>query len=117
ARSTMRGDLGQSVFARGGGDARGVDALGIVAEGVEQRGGGEGVDQPRDAAADGVNALHGRARERVARAAGHADAMLDVRDRLVERERAEAVAKADALPQRRVVRAVETRLQLGLADE
>src|SRR5204862_8174602 len=103
ARSTMHDLLGrgEAMLAGGGSDARGVDALRVVAEGVQQRGGGQRVDQARDAAAHGVDALHRRPREGVSSAAGDADAMLDVVDRLGPRERAEAVAKADALAQRR----------------
>src|SRR2546430_5605908 len=66
-RSTMYRLLHEAVLARRGDDARGVDALGIVAEGLQKRGGGEGVDQARDAAAYDVDALHRVMVERVAR--------------------------------------------------
>src|SRR5205085_5895180 len=62
-RSTMdvvdplifRWNLAQAVLAGGGGNARCVDRLGVVAEGVEQCRGGQGVEHARDAAADGVH--------------------------------------------------------------
>src|SRR3954470_24113204 len=55
-RSTMkvvdplifRWHFAQTVLACGGGNARGVDRLGVVAEGVEQRGRGEGIEPARD---------------------------------------------------------------------
>src|SRR2546430_1855800 len=94
-RSTM---CLQPMLARRGDDALRVDRLGVFAERVEQRRRGEGVDQPRDPAARGVDLLHGRAAERVPRAAADADAMLDVLDRLFERQRSEAVAHAAPAP-------------------
>src|ERR1051326_2812136 len=113
-RSTMRL---QPVLVRGGGDALRIDRLRVLAERVEQRRRGERVDQPRDPAAGRVNLLHRRAAERVARAAADAHAMLDVRDRLLQRQRPEAVAQADALPQRRVGGTVDARFELRLSDE
>src|SRR4051794_18495838 len=124
-RSTMnvvdplifRRHFAQTVLACGVGNALGVDRFGVVAEGVEQRGRGEGIEHARDAAADGVHGPDRVRGERIPRAAGYADAVLDVQHRLVERQRAEAITHPDSLAQRRVVRAVETRLQLRLADE
>src|SRR4051794_32028134 len=124
-RSTMdvvdplifRRHFAQTVLACGSGNARGIDRLGVVAEGVEQRGCGEGVEHARDAAADGVHGADCVRGEGISRAAGHADAVLDVQHRLFERQRAEAITHPDPLAKRRVVRAVETRLQLRLADE
>src|SRR5205085_6146677 len=84
-RSTMRVLRRHAVFARGGVDAGGIDRRRVFAEGVEERGRGEGVDQARDAAAQRVNLHHRFAAERIARAAGDADAMLDVFERLVLR--------------------------------
>src|SRR6185436_530914 len=95
-RSTMRGL--HAVLAGGAGDARGVDGLGVLAEGVEERGGGEGVDQAGDAAAEEVDLFHRVEVEWIPGAAGDADAMLDVLDRLRERKRAERVTHPDALP-------------------
>src|SRR5215213_1355597 len=64
-RSTMRGGL-HVVLSGGGRDARGIDRLGVFAEGVEERGRGQGIDQARNAAADGVDLFHRLAAERVA---------------------------------------------------
>src|SRR3954451_17113306 len=80
-RSTM--DL-HSMLARRGRDARRVDRRSVFAEGIEQRRRGEGVDQARDAAADDVDLRHRFARERIALAAGDADAVVDVVDRFLE---------------------------------
>src|SRR4051812_43372386 len=110
-RSTMnvvdplifRRHFAQTVLACGSGNARGVDRFGVVAEGVEQRGRGEGIEHARDAAADGVHGPDCVRRERISRAAGHADAVLDVQHRLVERQRAEAITHPDPLAQRRVM--------------
>src|SRR5438067_13873275 len=70
------------VLSRRGGDARGVDGGGVFAKGIEEGGGGQGVDQARDAAGEGVDLGHGVGGERVAPAAGDADAVLDVAGRL-----------------------------------
>src|SRR3954451_3127318 len=80
-RSTM--DL-HSMLARRGRDARRVDRRSVFAERIEQRRRGEGVDQARDAAADDVDLRHRFARERIALAAGDADAVVDVVDRFLE---------------------------------
>src|SRR3954468_4718688 len=80
-RSTM---ALHAMLASGGGDARGIDRRGVFAERVEQRGGGQRVDQARDAAAHHVNFFHRFVAERIALAARDADAVLDVADRLFE---------------------------------
>src|SRR5450759_5042173 len=77
-RSTM--GLLQLMLACGGVDAFDVDNLGVLAECVEQSGRGQGVDQPRNAAAQHVNLFHRFPAERIARATGHADAVLHVLD-------------------------------------
>src|ERR1041385_8413887 len=109
--------LREPVVARRGGDALRVDRLRVLAEGVEQRGRGERVDQARDPAARRVDLLHRRAAERIPRAAAHPHAMLDVFDRLLQRQRPQTVTHSDALPQRRVGEAVDAHLQLRLSDE
>src|SRR5258706_381730 len=114
-RSTM-GYL-ETMLARRGGDAGGVDGQGVVAEGVEQRGRGQGVDHARDAAADGVDLANGLGAERIPRSARHPDAVLDVAGRVVLVQRTEAVAHTDALAQRRVGGALEARLQFRLPDQ
>src|SRR5206468_9808932 len=85
-RSTMRVLRRHAVFARGGVDAGGIDRRRIFAEGVEQRSRSERVDQSRDSSAQRVNLHHRRGAERIARATGDADAMLDVLERLVLRQ-------------------------------
>src|ERR1051326_5780417 len=75
-KSTMRVRLHPVLFCRGG-DAGRVDGLGVFAEGIEECGRREGVDEARDAAAQRVNLFHRLAVEGIARAAGDADAVLD----------------------------------------
>src|SRR5712691_5732573 len=114
-RSTMR--LLHLMVARRGVDAGNVNRLGVFPKGVEQRGRCQRVDQARDAGAQQVNLFHRGAAEGIAAAPGDADAVIDVSKSFLQRERFERVAHADALSQRRVRRAVQTRMQLRLADQ
>src|SRR5258706_3479773 len=91
ARSTMyvafyrSCGIAEAMLARGGGDPRGVNGACIVAKGIEQRRGGESIEQTRDSAADVVHGADGFAAEGTARPAGDADALLDITLRLLER--------------------------------
>src|SRR5437867_12507941 len=104
ARLTMRF---HPMFARGRRDARRLDRGGVVAEGVEQRGRRECVDESRDAAAERVDLLHRFTAERIAIRTRDAHAMIDVCQRVLEREGTEVIAHADALPEGRVRFAIE----------
>src|SRR5216684_2954472 len=77
--------IAEAMLARGGGDPRGVDGAGVVAEGIEQRGCSESVEQTRDSPADVIHGADGFASEGAARPAGDADAVLDITLRLLER--------------------------------
>ena len=86
-----------AVLARGGVDAGGIDRRRVFTEGVEEGSRGERVDQTRNAAAQRMNLDHRFAAEWIARSAGNANAMFDVIERLLLRQRAERVTQSDAL--------------------
>src|SRR5687767_11208664 len=96
-----------AVLPGGGGNTRRLDVLRVVAESIEECRRGQRVDQPRNAAAERVDLLHGGAAEGVSRASRDADPVLDVVDGLLERQRTERVAHSDALPERLVCLSVE----------
>src|SRR5260221_382434 len=73
----------EAVLAAGGGDARRVDGQCVFAEGVQQCRRGQRVDDARDAAAECMDLAHCLGAERIARPAGHTDAVLDVSRRLL----------------------------------
>ncbi len=84
----------------------------------DQRGRGQGVDLTRDAVreAEDLAARVGREHDRAV-ATGHVDVVVDVAQRLVGRERVQAVVHGDALTQLAQLVTTQVRLELGLTHE
>src|SRR6185369_2666888 len=94
-RLTM--DVFQAMLSRRGLDARQIDRCGIFSEGVEECRGRKRIDHARNAPAHEVHLFHRLPAEGILRAARDPDPMLDVRDRVIESQRTEAITEPDAL--------------------